>query len=395
MVEIWSCILKWSFLIQKNKQRGGYNIKLRATPSQSSINQPPPRVLASQIQRKVSHVDGGWGERFRHGGARQAPRQDRSGQGQAILAGEGARLGGCPCRRSPRPPLCVAAVLDKALPLPGDRADAAAVGDDSRVVPDHRRLIQQAEVVSEVVPAVKNEEDEEERRRRIRERRLPVVVEEELLPREGDDGPVTDEEETEYETDSEEDEAVCIAVVKPVFVQKSQRDTIAERELILEEKRMLEELVKKRMEERKVETRRIVVEVIMEEEQIEKAHTKEAADTMDIDTDDELDAEEEYEAWKNREISRIREGREARLRQKGETKMMNLEGMDRKVPAQPKQRRKFLQRYDHRGAFFQDKPDDIYMRDFSEATGEDKMNRSILPETFANSVLHVLRSAIC
>ncbi|GJM99167.1 hypothetical protein PR202_ga16247 [Eleusine coracana subsp. coracana] len=143
---------------------------------------------------------------------------------------------------------------------------------------------------------------------------------------------------------------------------------------------MLEELVKKRMEERKVETRRIVVEVIMEEEQIEKAQTKEAADTMDIDTDDELDAEEEYEAWKNREISRIREAREARLRQKGETKMMNLEGMDRKVPAQPKQRRKFLQRYYHRGAFFQDKPDDIYIRDFSEATGEDRMNRSILPE---------------
>lgn len=206
------------------------------------------------------------------------------------------------------------------------------------------------------------------------------------MPRE-EEGTVAEDEELEYETDSEEDEVMCVPVVKPVFVHKSQRDTIAEKERIMEEKRQLEELQKKRMDERKVETRPIVVEVTMEE-QVDKAQTKEAADTMDIDTDDDLNAEDEYEAWKNREVSRIREAREARLREKGETKM-ELERMDPNQPAKLKKRRKFLQKYYHKGAFFQEKPDDgrqtfgvddIYMRDFSDTTGEDKMNKSILPE---------------
>ena len=48
-----------------------------------------------------------------------------------------------------------------------------------------------------------------------------------------------------------------------------------------------------------------------------------------------------------------------------------------------------MQRYYHKGAFFQDKADDaaqtvgsydIYLRDFSAATGEDKMDKSILPK---------------
>lgn len=69
------------------------------------------------------------------------------------------------------------------------------------------------------------------------------------------------EEESEYETDSE-DEQMGMAMVKPVFILKSQRDTIAEREWLEEEDRQLEELVKKRMEARKIETRQIVVEKI-------------------------------------------------------------------------------------------------------------------------------------
>ncbi|KAL2547153.1 microfibrillar-associated protein 1-like [Forsythia ovata] len=52
---------------------------------------------------------------------------------------------------------------------------------------------------------------------------------------------------SEYKTDSEE-ELTGIAMVKPVFVLKSERDTIAERERLKPEERALEEAVKKRME---------------------------------------------------------------------------------------------------------------------------------------------------
>lgn len=51
---------------------------------------------------------------------------------------------------------------------------------------------------------------------------------------------------------------------------------------------------------------------------------------------------------------------------------------------------KFMQKYWHKGAFFQDvsdnlhasgsQPDSIFGRDFSAATGEDKLNKEILPK---------------
>ncbi|URE31343.1 hypothetical protein MUK42_14477 [Musa troglodytarum] len=109
-------------------------------------------------------------------------------------------------------------------------------------------------------------------------------------------------------------------MVKPVFIPKSQRDTIAERERLEEEERRLEELVKKRLEERRVETRQIVVEEIRKDQEIQK-NLEAEADIADVDTDDDTNEAEEYEAWKTREIARIkreREDREARLKEKEE-----------------------------------------------------------------------------
>jgi microfibrillar-associated protein 1 len=283
---------------------------------------------------------------------------------------------------------------------------------------DHRR-IRQAEIVSTVEEqnerqeADIDEEDEEaqeERRRRIRAKQLLREQEEELLPQE-DEEPVEDEEseESEYETDSE-DEQMGMAMVKPVFIPKSQRDTIAERERLEEEERQLEELVKKRLEARKIETRKIVVEEIKKEQHIEKALNEEA-NIEDVDTDDELNEAEEYESWKNREIARIkrdREERDARLKEKEEIeKVRNMteeerREWERKNPKQlrqTKQKWKFMQKYYHKGAFFQESADDviqsagkdnIYTRDFSEPTGEDKMDKSILPKVM--QVKHFGRS---
>ena len=56
----------------------------------------------------------------------------------------------------------------------------------------------------------------------------------------------------------------------------------------------------------------------------------------------------------------------------------------------PKKSWKFMQKYWHKGAFFQDtsdnvhssgqQPDAIFARDFSAAVGEDKLNKEILPK---------------
>jgi microfibrillar-associated protein 1 len=66
---------------------------------------------------------------------------------------------------------------------------------------------------------------------------------------------------------------------------------------------------------------------------------------------------------------------------------------------QTKQKWKFMQKYYHKGAFFQEGADDviqsagkddIYRRDFAEPTGEDKMDKSILPKVM--QVKHFGRS---
>ncbi|XP_068635696.1 uncharacterized protein [Aristolochia californica] len=296
----------------------------------------------------------------------------------------------------------------------------AKVDNKEEVRADHRR-IRQAEIVSTLEEEKKNqekldieEEDEdalEERRRRIREKNLQRQTEEAALLPEEEEEEVDEEEEeeSEYETDSEEEQS-GVAMVKPVFVRKSERDTIAERERLEEEERALEEMVKRRLDERKVETKQIVVAEIRKDEEIQK-NLETEADIADIDTDDEINEAEEYEAWKAREIARIkrdREDRETMLKEKEEIeRVRNMteeerREWERKNPKPlppPKQKWRFMQKYYHKGAFFQSNVDDrsatggsdgLYQRDFSAPTGEDKMDKSILPKVM--QVKHFGRS---
>lgn len=228
--------------------------------------------------------------------------------------------------------------------------------------------------------------------------------EDELEPEEESEGS------SEYETDSDEDEFGTRAMAKPVFVPKQERETIAEREKLEAEDLALEEAVKRRLEERKAETKQIVVEKIREDEVIQK-NLEAEANIADIDTDDELNEADEYESWKTREISRIkrdRDAREAMLKEKEEIeRVRNMTEEERrewerknpKPAPPPKQKWRFMQKYYHKGAFFQEDADDmagtagsdgIYHRDFSAPTGEDKMDKTILPKVM--QVKHFGRS---
>ncbi|CAM0910499.1 unnamed protein product [Alopecurus aequalis] len=288
----------------------------------------------------------------------------------------------------------IRAGLDKAFPR-HEGADVPAVKDDrllteihaltAEELPAGSRHIQQAEIVS--TAEEEDEEAQDERRQRIRERCLLRERDEqkEMLPQE-DEELAEDEDEggSEYDTGSE-DEGMAMEIVKPVFLPKPLRDTNAERERIEEKERHLKELANKKMEDGKVETRMIVVEEIRKEEQIEKTRNGEAdIEIANVDPDDEVNEAEEYEAWRCREIARIKRGREqieGRLRGKHEIEKVRHPNLKKKW--------KFMQKYYHKGAFFQDEADDvaqtagsddIYMRDYSAATGEDKMDKSILPK---------------
>jgi microfibrillar-associated protein 1 len=96
---------------------------------------------------------------------------------------------------------------------------------------------------------------------------------------------------------------------KPIFVPKAERETIAERERLEAADAAQEEELRKRLEERKIETKQIVVEVIRQEEQRAKNQAEEGED---VETDDELNEEEEYEGWKARELARIKRDRAER-----------------------------------------------------------------------------------
>eukprot|EP00245_Coleochaete_scutata_P006442 TRINITY_DN20883_c0_g1_i1.p1 TRINITY_DN20883_c0_g1~~TRINITY_DN20883_c0_g1_i1.p1 ORF type:complete len:433 (+),score=140.62 TRINITY_DN20883_c0_g1_i1:138-1436(+) len=272
---------------------------------------------------------------------------------------------------------------------------------------DERKRREAQEREAEEAAAEEEDDAIEARRARIRERLLQRQKEEELPAEEEDEE--SEEEESDYETDSEE-EYGGVAMVKPVFVPKVERETIAEREKLEAEENALIEAQKKRLEERKVETRQLVVEEIRRDEEVQKNKAEEG-EGEDVDTDDEINEAEEYEAWKAREIARIRRDREERdasakekeeiekLRNMTEEERRDWERRNPKTSHQNKKKWKFMQKYYHKGAFFQENADDafgtanaseIYHRDFSGPTGDDKMDKTILPKVM--QVKHFGRS---
>lgn len=317
-------------------------------------------------------------------------------------------------------------LLEKAFPSRPE-LDAVRGKDDARLrrlaenrrdreeaVARHRQ-IRQAEIVTTREEERKaqegaelEEEDEdaiEERRRRIKEKLLQRQKEEEMAVIEEEEEEEEEEEDSEYETDEDEDFG-GIAMIKPVFVPKAERETIQEREKLEAEEIAFEEAMKKRLEERRVETKQIVIEEIKKDEEMAK-NPEGDGDGAEIDTDDEVNEAEEYEAWKAREIARIKRDREARetmIKEKEETeKVRNMTEDERrewekknpKVQLPTKKKWKFMQKYYHKGAFFQTASDDIggdeiYKRDFSAPTGEDKLDKTILPKVM--QVKHFGRS---
>lgn len=248
-------------------------------------------------------------------------------------------------------------------------------------------------------------EDEAEmlnRRMALRQRLLEARENEKgLLPEEEEDEEDDDEEmESEWETDSD-DEQLGRRLIKPVFVPKDERETIVEKEKLEEDEEREWEFRKAQLEERKKETKEIVMEKIRQEDAALRNRVELPKAAAEIDTDDENDVEKEFENWKKRELSRIkREKDEQELALKSAEEREMIKNMTEEelwerstakpaVNKGPKKKWKFLQKYWHKGAFFQGNPDDprgttntpgIMLRDFSAPTGEDKVDKAILPK---------------
>ncbi|KAL3143239.1 hypothetical protein ABBQ38_002090 [Trebouxia sp. C0009 RCD-2024] len=247
-----------------------------------------------------------------------------------------------------------------------------------------------------------DEEAVEARRAAVRERlKQNKQPEEEVLAQQED---VSDEEEdeTEYETDSE-DEGYGQQLLKPMFVSKSERETIAERERLFKEAEEEKEREKQRREVRAAETRVILNErILLDEAQARAAQAETRQGEGDINTDDDDDDTAEYEQWHHREMARIARYKEDQQREVLEAaekaKLASMTDEERRrwelenpkeSQIQPKEKWRFLQKYWHKGAFFQetsdnpysrDQVDEVYARDYSAPTGEDKLDKSVLPK---------------
>ncbi|KAJ7226072.1 microfibrillar-associated protein MFAP1, Zn finger, CCHC type protein [Mycena pura] len=182
------------------------------------------------------------------------------------------------------------------------------------------------------------------------------------------------DESSEYETDSEEDEKPKVQF-RPVFVPKRARVTVAEREL--EDSEEMQRKREAEAEERRKQSHDMVAESIKRE-----LAEKEKEDLIpDVDDTDGLDTEAEFEAWRLRELGRIKKEKEEELRREQEREEVerrralpeeqrmkeDLERAQKLRNEKPKGQQKFLQKYWHKGAFHQD--EEILKRhDYTEAT---------------------------
>jgi len=229
--------------------------------------------------------------------------------------------------------------------------------------------------------------------RKKEEAAAAVVVEEE---EEEED----EEESTEWETDSEDEAPEAVTRLKPKFVPKSQRVTIQEQERLEEEAAQAEAAEAEKKKQRALESRSMVETILKKEEEAEE----DLSDEEMPDDDDEIDEDKEYDTWKLREAMRVKNDRYERERAAKEAaetlRRRNLSDAEREAEdkaeeekakaegkVQDKKKWKYLQKYYHKGAFFQDtnkfgvsEYDELFNRDYGGETLDDKFNKEAMPK---------------
>ncbi|TFK40924.1 splicing factor, Prp19-binding domain-containing protein [Crucibulum laeve] len=194
------------------------------------------------------------------------------------------------------------------------------------------------------------------------------------------------DESSEYELESEDEKPKL--QFRPVFVPKRARATIAEKDAIAQD---TEEALKKKeleAEERRKQSHDLVAESIRRE----LAEKEKEEIIPDVDDTDGIDPAAEFEAWRLRELGRIKKEKEEELHREEEREEIerrrampedqrlkeDLERAQKLREEKPKGQQKFLQKYWHKGAFRQD--EEILKRhDFTEAT-ESTVDVSMLPK---------------
>lgn len=235
---------------------------------------------------------------------------------------------------------------------------------------------------------------EEENARKLKEEE-GFVTESEEEESEEEEG---SEEESSEEEESEE-EAPRRVMMKPTFIKKDKRNNApaAAQDTRTEEEQAAAEEARK-----KAAADEIVEEQIRRDLEAKAAGKKnwddEEEDEDEVDDTDDLDPEAEHAAWKLRELKRIKRDREAIEEREKELEEIerrkNLTAEERaaedeeflakqKEERDAKGKMSYMQKYYHKGAFFQDdsKAQGLDRRDIMGSRfADDVQNRELLPQ---------------
>jgi microfibrillar-associated protein 1 len=201
------------------------------------------------------------------------------------------------------------------------------------------------------------------------------------------------DDETSSEEESSEDEAPRRLMVRPKFVSRAQRSG-TEAKPSLDEDAAAQ--AKKAEMDAMVEAQ--LAKDLAARQAGRKQWESDSDPDGDVDTEDDLDPEAEYAAWKLRELRRIKrareriEAREAEVaeaeRRRGLTEEERAAEDAERVARQQEEKdgrgkMGYLQKYYHRGAFFQDgeEAEELAKRDLMGARfADDVRNRELLPQ---------------
>lgn len=195
---------------------------------------------------------------------------------------------------------------------------------------------------------------------------------------------------SEYETDSEEEssEDDRPQMLKPIFVPKNQRVQAKDEP----SRQQVDEEEAERKAQQEAEVRRKQSHLLAAERIKQELAEREHDDTKpDLSDTDDKDPEAEFSAWRIRELSRIKRERETaaerdaekaeierrRAMPEAERLAEDTERAERSRQEKKKGDQGFLQKYYHKGSFFQDL-DILKKRDYTAMT-ESSVDKKALP----------------
>lgn len=273
------------------------------------------------------------------------------------------------------------------IPAPPKASTAGAITSNlSKVDLNQRRKIAAAKEAARV---------EEEKALKAREEE-GFVTEEESEGEEEESGEESGSE--EEEESSSEEEAPRRVLMRPTFIKKDKRNTITGAKPA--DIRTEDEIAAEEEKRKKAAADEIVEEQIRKDIAAKAAGKKNWDDEEEddeVDDEDGIDPEAEYAAWKLRELKRIKREREAI-----EEREKEFEEVERRKNLTEEERRReddefiakqkeekdgkgkmgFMQKYYHKGAFYQDDAEaqGLGQRDIMGSKFADDVNRELLPQ---------------